>query len=313
MSTSLPLLEDFLLNLKVNNYSPETIYNYERDLKVFEDFLDDNKIIFKKLSKRDILNYKALLTSVDRKTAKQELGQKRLNAYSINRMLSVLRSYFKYLIEMDYPLPLPPDVIKMIKTIKKKSQVAELDEFVKLIEFPSKIEKDKRVALRNRAMLEVLFSTGLRISELVNLKMTQIDKIGRIFVLGKGKKERFVYLTPRALKILNIYLDIRSDDSPFAFIPYRGLNSPDLKNKKISTNYLQAKIKKYREILGINIPVSAHTLRHGFATYLAEAGANPAAIQVLLGHESLDTTTRYVHASDLYAQKTQQKFHPLKD
>jgi integrase/recombinase XerD len=313
MNPSLPLLEDFLLNLKVNNYSPETIYNYERDLKVFEDFLSESKISFPALSKKDILTYKALLTSIDRKTARRVLGTKRLNAYSINRMLSVLRSYFKYLIEMDYASPLPPDVIKMIKTIKKKPQVAELGELVKLIEFPSQIEKDKRVDQRNRAMLEVLFSTGMRISELINLKINQVDKAGRIFVLGKGKKERFVYLTPRAAKILQAYFDSRVDDSPYAFIPYRGLNSPDLKNKKISTNYLQAKIKKYREILGINVPTSAHSLRHGFATYLAEAGANPAAIQVLLGHESLDTTTRYVHASDLYAQKTQKDFHPLKD
>jgi site-specific recombinase XerD len=313
MSNALPLLDDFLLNLKVNNYSPETIYNYDRDLKVFSDFLADNSIDFDKLTKKDILNYKALLVSIDRKTANHELGQKHLNAYSINRMLSVLRSYFKYLIEMDYDTPLPPDVIKMIKTIKKKAQVAELDEFIKLIEFPSKIETDSRVALRNRAMLEVLFSTGMRISELVNLKIAQVDKVGRIFVLGKGKKERFVYLTPRAFKILNAYFDIRSDDSPFAFIPYRGANAQQIKSKKISPNYLQAKIKKYREILGINVPVSAHSLRHGFATYLAEAGANPAAIQVLLGHESLDTTTRYVHASDLYAQKAQQQFHPLKD
>jgi site-specific recombinase XerD len=313
MTKDLPFVDDFLLNLKVNNYSPETIYNYERDLKVFEDFLKENKIFFNKLTKKDILNYKALLTSVDRTTANHELGEKRLNAYSINRMLSVLRSYFKYLIEMDYESPLPPDVIKMIKTIKKKPQVAELNELVKLIEFPSEIEKDRRVGLRNRAMLEVLFSTGMRISELINLKINQVDKSGKIFVLGKGKKERFVYLTPRAFKILNDYIKIRTDDSSYAFIPYRGLNSPLFKDKKISANYLQAKIKQYRELLGINVPTSAHSLRHGFATYLAEAGANPAAIQVLLGHESLDTTTRYVHASDLYAQKNQQKFHPLKN
>ena len=85
------------------------------------------------------------------------------------------------------------------------------------------------------------------------------------------------------------------------------------KNKKISTNYLQEKIKYYREMLRINIPISAHSLRHGFATYLAEEGANPAAIQILLGHESLDTTTRYVHASDRYAQEVHQKFHPLRN
>ena len=82
--------------------------------------------------------------------------------------------------------------------------------------------------------------------------------------------------------------------------------------RRVSTNYLQAKIKEYREKLRINVPTSAHSLRHGFATYLAESGANPAAIQVLLGHESLDTTTRYVHASDKFAEETHRKFHPVK-
>lgn len=313
IDSNLPLLDDFLLNLKVNNYSLETIYNYERDLKVFGDFLSDNRLDFAKLTKHDMLNYKAMLTSIDRKTAiNKDEAHVKLNAYSINRMLSVLRSYFKYLIEMDFPAPLPPDVIKMIKTVKKKAQVAELTEFIKIIEFPSRFEKKPEIALRNRAIMEVLFSTGLRISELVNLKITQIDGEGRIFVLGKGKKERFVYLTPRANKHLQSYLNIRTDSSPYAFIPYRGSNADD-KDKKISTNYVESKIKQYREVLDINIPISPHSLRHGFATYLAESGANPAAIQVLLGHESLDTTTRYVHASDLYAQKAHQKFHPLKD
>lgn len=312
MSANLPLFDDFLLNLKVNNYSPETSYNYERDLKVFEDFLFDNSISFEKLSKKDILNYKALLTSYDRKTALAQETKVRLNAYSINRMLSVLRSYFRYLIEMDYPSPIAPDMIRMVKTIRKNAQIAELDEFVKLLQFPSTYEKNRLIGLRNRAMLEVLFSTGMRISELINLKIKQIDKSGRIFVLGKGKKERFVYLTPRAKAHLEAYLATRTDDSPFTFIPYRGQNAAD-RDRKISPVYLQDTIKKYRELLDINLPISAHSLRHGFATYLAEAGANPAAIQVLLGHESLETTTRYVHASDSYAQKTQKQFHPLKD
>lgn len=310
MTESLPLFDEYLLNLKVNNYSPETIYNYERDLKVFEDFLFDNSISFKKISKRDILNYKAFLTSSDRKTALAEKSKFRLNAYSINRMLSVLRAYLKYLIDMDHACPIAPDVVKMIKTTRKKAQVAELDEFVKLLQFPSIYEKDRLVGLRNRAMLETLFSTGMRISELINLKTKQIDKQGRIFILGKGKKERFVYLTPRAQQHLEAYLLTRTDDSPFAFVPYRGQNTQD-KERKISTNYLQNTIKKYRELLDINLPISAHSLRHGFATYLAESGANPAAIQVLLGHESLETTTRYVHASDQYARKSHKDFHPL--
>ena len=107
------------------------------------------------------------------------------------------------------------------------------------------------------------------------------------------------------------YLEERIDDSPYLFTPDRGMRASK-KDKRISTNYLQMKIKKYRELLGINVPTSAHSLRHGFATYLAEDGANPAAIQILLGHESLDTTTRYVHASDKYAEDTHRKFHPLR-
>ena len=96
------------------------------------------------------------------------------------------------------------------------------------------------------------------------------------------------------------------------FVPYRGRNNNE-KNKKLSANYLQYKIKQYRQFLDINLPISAHTLRHSFATFLAEKGANPAAIQILLDHESLDTTTRYVHASDRYAEKTHHEFHPLFD
>jgi site-specific recombinase XerD len=172
-------------------------------------------------------------------------------------------------------------------------------------------EKDKLAALRNRAVLETLFASGMRISELASLRRNQLDKSGRIFVQGKGKKQRFVYLTERAKQHIDAYLVKRDDDSPFLFIAARGKNAGN-KAKHISTNYLQMKIKHYRELLGINVPTSAHSLRHGFATYLAEQGANPAAIQVLLGHESLDTTTRYVHASDRYAEDTHKKFHPLK-
>lgn len=310
--TPLPMFDEFLLFLQTNNYSQETNYNYERDLKVFENFLSEIKKDFSRVDKPTLLNYKAYLTSRDRKTAKEVIGHETLNSYSINRMLSSLRSYLRYLIDMDYNVPISPDAVKLIKNIRKHPRVAEFSELVKLIEAPSALEKNKLIAKRNRAMLEALFSTGMRISELINLKKAQIDKTGKIFIMGKGKKERFVYLTPRAQKIIEDYFSTRRDLSPFAFIPYRGRNSQN-KNKKISPNYLQQKIKKYRELLGINLPVSAHSLRHGFATYLAESGANPAAIQILLGHESLDTTTRYVHASDKYAEKTHKDFHPLKD
>lgn len=310
---ALPQLDDFLLNLQTNNLSQETVYNYERDLNVFQSFLNEINLTLESAGKKTILQYKAYLSSQDRKTPKNCPGEKRLSSFSVNRMLSVLRSYLKFLIDMDFRVNLTADMVKLVKTEKKIPRIGQLDEVIKLIESPTQIEKNKNVAARNRAIFEMLFSTGMRISELVSLKINQIDKTGRIFIMGKGKKERFVYLTPRAEQYLKIYLDIRGiSESPHLFIPFRGKNR-NQKSKKISTNYIQERIKKYRELLGINVPVSCHGIRHAFATYLAENGANPAAIQILLGHESLDTTTRYVNASDKYAEKIHRQFHPLKD
>ncbi len=277
-----------------------------------------------------------------------------LDPKSVNRMLSSIRSYLKFRIDRDLDIPIAPDAIKLVKSDKKISQVASLDELIKLIESPTVFENDKLVGIRNRCMLELLFSTGMRISELINLNLDQINSEGSLFILGKGKKERYVYLTDRALEWLNNYLEIRLGivdnseretnekgdvssyelkdfsidnekyryiklcegyrqtgyldkfQSPALFIPFKK------KSLRLSTNYFQECIAKYRRRLGILIHTSAHSLRHGFATYLAENEANPAAIQVLLGHESLNTTTRYVHASDNFARKTHRDKHPLK-
>lgn len=308
---SLPYLDDFILELQANNFSDETAYNYRRDLETFEYFLNnDIDKSFAKVDKTDILRFKAYLSSSDRKTAGQNCPEQRLGSYSINRILSALRSYLKFMEDMDHNPPISSTMVKLIKNEKKHARVPEFEEVIRLIEAPTKYEDDERIALRNRAMLETLFATGLRISELLSLKVSQIDQTGRVYVMGKGKKQRFAYLTPRALTHIKNYVSKRGSTSEMLFVPYRGRNNNE-KNKKISSNYLQFKIKRYRELLDINIPVSAHTLRHGFATYLAENGANPAAIQVLLGHESLDTTTRYIHASDKFAEKTHHDFHPL--
>ena len=284
-NAELPYLDDFLLNLQVNNLSQETVYNYERDLQVFQNFLQEINIDFNNADKKTILNYKAYLVSRDRKTPKSNMGKRKLASFSINRMLSALRSYLKYLIDMDYKTPISPSEIKLVKTERKHPRVSEFEEIKKLIESPTQFEKNKTIALRNRAVLETLFSTGMRISELINLRKDQIDKTGRIFIRGKGKKERFVYLTPRAQKHIKNYLEVRGESkSPYLFVPYRGKNV-NLKDKKISPNYLEERVKRYRELLGLNVPISVHGVRHGFATYLAESGASPAAIQILLGHE----------------------------
>lgn len=309
---TLPLFDDFLLSIQANNYSERTLYNYKRDLQSFEDFLNTEiNLPFHKLTKRSIEQFKAYLNSSDRKTSEGKVSEQFLSSGSKNRMLSSLRRYLTYLSDMDHEIPVPPNSIKLLKMEKKHPQVSELEELITLIEAPMKYEKDELVALRNRAALEVLFASGMRISELIKIKRNQIDKTGKIFITGKGRKQRFVYLTDRAQEHIANYLEKRDDESPFLFVARRGRNAGE-KNKHISPNYLQMKIKRYRELLGINVPTSAHSLRHGFATYLAEQGANPAAIQILLGHESLETTTRYVHASDKYAEESHQKFHPLK-
>ncbi len=289
---------------------------------------------------------------VSKETGREKSG---LDTRSVNRMLSALRSYLRYRIDFDLEVPLAPDAIKLLKAERKKSQVAELGDLVRLIECPLEFEKNENAGLRNRVMLEMLFATGMRISELINLNLEQVNSEGKIFIIGKGKKERFVYLTPRSLHWLDKYLRVRiklaksqkdseiekyenilneretsgeefkyikmiekfrvsgflrTFDSPALFIPFSG-GRKGVKKERISTNFFQEKIAEYRRKLGIIVPTSAHSLRHGFATYLAENGASPAAIQVLLGHESLNTTTRYVHASDKFAEKTHKDNHPL--
>ena len=298
-----------------------------------------------------------------------------LDPRSINRMLSALRSFLKFRISWDLEIPMPPDAIEMMKTEKRIKKVAPFEELVRLIESPMLFERDERVALRNRCMLEMLISTGMRISELISMDLEQISEDGKLYIMGKGKKERSVFLTTRALDWLNKYLTVRlkyafldrneeeqpvemeeillenSDekgretsgvsslnleifdkgnrkyiklvenyrksgllnkfDSPALFLPFSGVRAKK-PNSRLSTNYFQERIAIYRRKLGIQIPTSAHSLRHGFATYLAEQGASPVALQVLLGHESLNTTTRYVHASEKFAEETVKKNHPLK-
>jgi integrase/recombinase XerD len=314
--------KDFLLNLLNNNYSNETIYNYKRDLSLFELFLTFKNIEFENIGKNDIVIFKDFLrtgeyinilkldTNNVHNFSKDSKGN--LSPRSINRVLSSLRTYIRYLIDFDLDFPISPEVIKLIKTEKKSSQVAEFDELIRLIEFPSIYEKNDFVKLRNRAILETLFSTGMRISELVSLNKDQINDDGKIYVLGKGRKQRFVYLTERAKKNIFNYLELRNDENNALFVPIRGGRNGNV-NSRISTNYIQDKISFYRKKIGIIVPTSAHSLRHGFATYLAEKGANAVAIQILLGHESLQTTNKYMHASDKYAEETHKKYHPLKE
>lgn len=308
----LPYFDEFLLHLQSDNYSPETLQNYERDLLTFSDFLTNEiKKTFDQIKTSDIELYKAYLMSQDRRTSVLLLPSvTKLSPDSANRLLSSLRSFLKFLIFRDYPVPIFPEKILLIRVDKKQYKVADLEELVRLIEAPTHLEKDPLIASRNRAMLEVLFATGMRISELLSLNKIDINSSGKVFIKGKGRKERLVYLTPRATQYIGEYLSLRSDTMLALFVPLKGRRRGS-KDCRISTNYLQERIKKYREKLGIIVPTTAHSMRHGYATYLAEEGASPVAIQLLLGHSSLNTTTRYVNASEKFAEDSHKKYHPL--
>jgi integrase/recombinase XerD len=316
--------------------------------KYKEEFLED---IYKK-----VYGSLGILEKPQNSRARSKNG---LDGKSINRMLSAFRSYLRYMIDMDNEIPFPPDAVRMIKTEKRIKKVASKKDLIALIESPTELEDDEKTAVRNRAMLEMLFASGMRISELIGLDLDQLSSDGKLYILGKGNKERAVFLTPRSMDWLNKYLKIRlehafsdkdEDEQPLqidrvssdledidksnrkyiklvesyrksgflnrfnsqaVFIPFSGPNV-NKRNCRLSTNYFQERIAEYRKKLGIQIPTSAHSLRHGFATYMAENGANVTALQVLLGHESLDTTTRYVHGSERLAKETVEKYHPLK-
>jgi site-specific recombinase XerD len=344
---TIPYLREYLLNLRNNNYSKETLDNYQRDLEIFSAFLYYIETPFEKIDKLVISEYKGFLRNQNYipilhafekgEELKQETIDKSLNEISdikkamysgqlsdnsVNRMLSALRSYLTFLVDIDKPVPIPPSAIKMIKAEKKEKQVAEFNELVQLIECPAQFESEVIVKVRNRAILELIFSTGMRISEVVNLDKEHIkrDSGGKIidnkmYIRGKGKKQRFVYLTDRAVHYLQEYLNKRKDEYPAMFVPTKGTRKATENPYivRLSANYIQMKIAEYRRRLGIVVPTSAHSLRHGFATYIAEEGANPAAIQRLLGHSSLSTTSKYVHASDKFAEKTHRDFHPLQE
>jgi len=309
----LPHIDDFLLNLETEHYSPYTIRDYERYLEVFDDFLNESSVPFDKINRQTITSYKACLGALGRNTAK--LGNpsdKQLAPCTINYKLAALRVYLRYLIGIDYPCPLAPEAVENLKAVPKRPQLPELKDLIRLIEAPS--PESNIMELRDKAILETLFNTGLRVSELVSLNCDQLDLERRQFGLkGKGDKIRIVFLSDTVAQWVGRYLQSRRDHFKPLFVRHSGKVDARKSGEKmrLTVRSIQNIVTKYAKRCGLSIKATPHTLRHCFATYLAEEGANPVPLLVLFGHESLDTTTRYVHASDKYAEETHRKYHPL--
>lgn len=240
-------------------------------------------------------------------------ASKHLNARSQSRLISGLRSFFSYLVFEDYRQTNPLDHIESPKTGRKLPDTLSIDEIDALIEAIdlSKHYNNIYIGERNRAIMETLYSCGLRVSELVNLKLSDLffDE-GFIKVTGKGDKQRFVPIGLNTQKYINIWkqertkIDVNQDDKDTLFLNHRGA--------KLTRAMIFTIIKNLAKAINLNKVISPHTLRHSFATHLLENGADLRAIQLMLGHESITTTEIYMHVDRSHLKDILLQHHPRK-
>jgi integrase/recombinase XerD len=236
-----------------------------------------------------------------------ELG---MSAYSQARILSGVKAFYKYLLFEDLIEKDPTALIEGPKIGRKLPDTLSFPEIEKLFEA---IDLSTSEGARNRAMLEMLYSSGLRVSELVELKMNNVHfDVGFLRVIGKGNKERLVPIGRDAVKFLKIYLEEVRGRAPYkpvqkGFEAYVFLNR---NGRKLTRVMIFTIIKNLAKYIGLKKTISPHTFRHSFATHLIEGGADLRAVQEMLGHESITTTEIYTHLDRDYLKQVIQEFHP---
>ena len=283
-------IEKFMRYLEIEkNYSAHTILNYKLDLEDFKKFCGE--IDFEKIDYLFLRKYLAVLK------------EKSLGNRSVGRHLSTSRSFFRFLTRENYLKTNPILMLSSPKLEKHLPSFMTEAEVGKLIESAfAKDDKDEQ-GFRDRAILETFYSSGLRISELVSLDLSDIDFIsGIVKVMGKGRKERVVPIGEAALISIRRYIDKRKKKSEIAFLNKNGT--------RISTRGVRNIVEKYLKFSGAHQGVSPHTFRHSFATHMVEAGADLRAVQEMLGHESITTTEIYTHIDRSYLRDTLIMFHP---
>jgi tyrosine recombinase XerC len=283
-------IDKFMRYLEIEkNYSPHTILNYRMDLNDFKKFCGEIE-----LEKIDYLFLRKYLAV---------LKEKILGNRSIGRRLSALRSFFRFLTRENYLKTNPILMLSSPKLDKHLPAFMTEAETAKLIEAAyAKDDKDER-GLRDRAILETFYSSGLRVSELVAMDLNNLDFIsGIIKVMGKGKKERVVPIGDMALCAIRKYLDVRKKKSEVVFLNKSG--------KRITTRGVWDIVEKYFKKAEISHGVSPHTIRHSFATHLLNRGADLRTVQELLGHANLSTTQIYTHLTTERLKSVYDKAHP---
>lgn len=286
-----------------------TLRNYDHYLKRFVDFcakhgINDPEDVDLEL----VRGYRLFLNRLIQK-------DQPLKIITQNYHLIALRSFLKYLAKRDIT-SLTAEKIELPKTPSRQVEFLNIEDVDRLIKATSE-EKEKLARLRDRAILETLFSTGLRISELTGLKKDKINlKRSEFTVRGKGDKLRLVFLSPRAIESLNKYLDAREDNSQALFIRHQAKESVEKQMESMSEETsgltprsVQRIIKKYAKIAGIVKKITPHTLRHSFATDLLTNGADIRSVQELLGHASISTTQIYTHLTNQRLRDVYDKHH----
>lgn len=275
--------------------SAHSVEAYVRDVNRFQAFVEDRKIGPLQVSREEVQQFI------------QSIPQEGLALGTQARFLSGIRAFFKYLIIEGKLTADPTEIIQAPKQRRKLPDTLSYQEILSLLEA---IDVSTPEGIRNRAMLEVLYSSGLRVTELVELKRADIfTEVGFLKVVGKGNKERLVPIGRDALKHVQLYQQhVRSQQHPkkgnegFLFLNRRG--------GKLSRVMVFTIIKGLAEKTGLRKTISPHTFRHSFATHLIEGGADLRAVQEMLGHESITTTEIYTHLDRDYLRQVMKDFHP---
>lgn len=289
------VLNKFVIYLKdEKNYSDYTITNYSIDIEEFYVFLKKENI--------------TRLQDVDYKILRKYLNYMTENKYSnktISRKLSSLRTFFKYLVKKEIINDNPMILISNPKEEKKLPKYLNYGEIEKILEIPN---KETTLGLRNACILEILYSTGIRVSELVNLKISDIDFYNKkIRVLGKGNKERIVLFGNRCEHLLERYIKESRVVLNKKKIEYLFLNNL---GQNISVRSIENIIDKIEKEACLKFSISPHVFRHTFATHLLDNGADLNSVKELLGHENLNTTAIYTHVSNERLRKVYLECHP---
>ena len=296
-------LTDFLEHLEIEGgRSQNTIRNYSLYLERFIEFAGDIEVV--KITSEMIRRYRLWLNRY-----KNDNDGKALSFLTQSYHLIALRGFLTYLSRRDIP-SLPADKIILPKTVRKQVTFLQYDEVVNLID---NIPLDNEQGLRDRAIIELLFSSGLRVSELVNLNRDHINLKRREFMVrGKGQKDRPVFVSQHAAEQVENYLQARQDSLPALFLSYsRRSTKPTMSGdyRRLSARSIQRMISHYARLAGITKHVSPHTMRHSFATDLLMNGADLRSVQSLLGHSSISTTQVYTHVTDQHLKDIHERFH----